>query len=521
MGQLTRLENGEWVAEATCNWLQWSDELHPKCADCMGIQEMKNKVGQKLGKYRCLFLNDPENCSEKITSNQELTNLHCKDCKHCRRIDEDQIGVCLSGQRSATTTFCSLEFETCERLVSEELYKQKIENRKENEMETVTGENMSENFKQSIEKIDKEEKKKTLLTNYPVKKEWEYLLPELEKVYEERLKHWSQIGAEHGFMLNATGRISEDEEKKIEAAWNIVSSNMFTLGVKKEFRRKIEGMGIWRLNMHPGALISAAQKNGSMTESCACLGVNQIYEGTAAQIAFDPNIAVLEPIDDVTGKKKIGFQFVVLDSTGLHAYGGCYTGSDSGSIASIELATRLAEALVGENNEEEATRNNEAASKLYDVIKNTSECLYPKERMMMTVTKNEFGIEINKSPSNGYAEWEPMDGITRAYEEQVIDSAFFDAGQNTASLVYNEWDVSEMIMDAGIIKRQAECEKCGESCNEEDMIDGEEYGLGEYNYYCSLTCVREAMIDAADQRIENVVLIGGEMYELPLYELPF
>lgn len=516
MGQLTRLENGEWVAEATCNWLQWSDEIPEPCVGCIGLQEMKTEAGTELGHYRCLFSNDPANCSENKTPDHEWISLSCEDCKHCRRIDDTKIGVCLSVAQSAISKskYCSLEFETCERLVSEELYREKIENRKENEMETVTEENMSE-------EIDKEEKKKTLLTNYPVKKEWEYLLPELEKVYEERLKHWSQIGAEHGFMLNATGRISEDEEKKIEAAWNIVSSNMFTLGVKKEFRRKIEGMGIWRLNMHPGALISAAQKNGSMTESCACLGANQIYEGTAAQIAFDPNIAVLEPIDDVTGKKNIGFQFVVLDSTGLHAYGGCYTGSDSGSIASIELATRLAEFLVGENNEEEATRNNEAASKLYDVIKNTSECLYPKERMMMTVTKNEFGIEINKSPSNGYAEWEPMDGITRAYEEQVIDSAFFDAGQNTASLVYNEGDVSEMIMDAGIIKRQAECEKCGEYCNEEDMIDGEEYGLGESNYYCSLTCVRKAMIDTADQRIENVVLIGGEMYELPLYELPF
>lgn len=437
----------------------------------------------------------------------------CQDCVHCGKATTTNIGICLSGAYELCN--CWPDSVSCgaHYVDNDVITKVAIEKKAEQDMP------------KSYEACASDDERKVfLIEKYTVRDEWGELFEQLEKVYKERKKIWGSVGVKDNFTFVNDVILPKDIIDVVPSIKKCLDANVIACDLKRDFRRKYLHSGLWRINFAPGAIISAAQRDNDLYRSLACFAYQGGYEGTAAQMVFDPHIAVLEPVY-ASGCKKNGFQVVFIDSTGIHSYGGCYTGSDNDSQMARELAYKFAKKVNGES-VENIEENNAAIDALCDIVRKTSDTILNPNEMYAknydgfgkkVYSEKEFDMLPNDEKHKIGWTWNHYNGIAQSYGESRYYGGFFDTGIKERVVLYDENEINEMICDkTGMFhNNEYECDHCGDyfDYDEDGGYYGEDYGLGD-THYCCYDCLERAMKAACDQWIGNVYLIDGQLYEL-------
>ena len=365
------------------------------------------------------------------------------------------------------------------------------------------------------------------LLAYPVRDSWASAFDELERVHSQRVALWGSIGAREGMLLRDEVVLPRELVDSINGGALRTMSHYFSLQMTRDNRRKYlsGGSGCWRLSFRPGAIIGAAQRydyTNLMSCACACFGYEQQYEGTAGQMVFDPQLAVLERVNE-DGERVTGFQFVVLTETGIHAYGGCYIGYDVDSRAASALALKLSNFLLGNCGCDYATENNSALADLCEYIAaTTGSCFNLKtmEASSRPVGSEVRGVALSyedaiQSEFDTCARWSHIENVANAYGETTYKGGFWCTGVPAVPFVrLLGSEVSALLEAVGVCEDGYRCEHCGCWVSEDEAYCGDDWGLSCDSVYCSCDCVAEAQRDAADSILDGIALIDGELYRM-------
>lgn len=490
----------------------FSFEPNSGCIDCPMLQAVifdSDCCVSNDMHYSCAMnYKTPEECS--LTSYPHIDEYDfCADCAHC--IDfGNRRGKCMSRQRADEN--CYPNSAPCNSRTPKKSTISEIKKKCDSQM----------GIKSYGECANEDERKMFLLEKYVVRNEWKELFEQLEKVYKERKKIWESVGVKDGFTFADDVILPKDIIDIIPSVKKCLDANVIACELKRDFRRKYLHGGLWRINFAPGAIISAAQRDNDLHRNLACFAYQGGYEGTAAQMVFDPHIAVLEPVN-VNGRKKNGFQMVFIDSTGIHGYGGCYTGYDNSSYMARELVNKFAKKINGQY-VESIEKNNAAIDILCEIVRKTSDTILDPNEMYArdydgfgkkVYTEEEFDTLLSEEKYKVSWTWNHYSDIVQSYGESRYYGGFFDTGIKERVVLYSTDKINEMICDeAGIFSEQCVCAYCDDYFDPVDSgYNGEDYGLGD-TMYCCYDCLCAAMNEACDQRIGNVFLIDGQLYEL-------
>ena len=479
------------------------------CDKCIMLQGFRVEGGSNH--YRCMMGEKyAQTCVDPVLNNKLCERKLCQDCVHCGKVTNHR-GFCLSANHNLY--HCTPDIESCRyKYVGSDTIA-RVANEKRIEQNTPKSYEVC---------ASDDERKMFLLEKYIVRDEWKELFEQLEKVYKERKKIWESVGVKDGFTFADDVILPKDIIDVIPSIKKCLDANVIACELKRDFRRKYLHGGLWRINFAPGAIISAAQRDNDLYRNLACFAYQGGYEGTAAQMVFDPHIAVLEPVN-VNGRKNNGFQMVFIDSTGIHGYGGCYTGSDNSSQMARELVNKFAKKVNGES-VENIEENNAAIDALCEIVRKTSDTILDPNEMYArdydgfgkkVYTEEEFDtLPSNEKHKIGWT-WNYYSDIVQSYGESRYYGGFFDTGIKERVVLYDANKINEMICDeAGMFNPGETCTYCDDYFDPEDSgYNGEDYGLGD-TMYCCYDCLQSAMEEACDQRIGNVFLIDGQLYEL-------
>lgn len=365
------------------------------------------------------------------------------------------------------------------------------------------------------------------LFNYPIRSEYaEVCGAELLEVEALRASHWAKVGAYEGLTLRPSVILPEDAARVIADMPEGLAS-VLNVSIPREIKQLFTAAGeSWRLSFRAGAIMGASMHDENIHRgSCACFGFDCEYEGTALNMALDPALAVLERVD-ASGARKDGFQFIVLTETGVHAYGGMYSGSRIDSKAASALAFHLAEYLRGKRQGcFYAELNNRAIDKLAPIMhrsENWAGCasdVYADngaacegEGVRAFMERRAYDV---KCPAfhglRGLAAWRPLNGVSSAYTETVYNGGFWATNAPAPERPYNEDAINAWLAELGIGGGICPC--CGEVISNDYAVSGDDYGMGDA-VYCSWACLEREMSDAADAELNGVYLISGALYSI-------
>ncbi|MCL2806651.1 MAG: hypothetical protein FWD27_00580 [Coriobacteriia bacterium] len=394
------------------------------------------------------------------------------------------------------------------------------------------------------------EREHEILRSYDVRTTYSKVFAELDEVYVKREELWGYAGFEHGTIYNIPPFISELEKNEIMEIDEDTpkrSNSMFEVRMVAADKLivKLETKS-YRLNFHPGAIISAAQKAGSSigserSGSVCCFGYEKEYEGTALQLAFDPHIAVLEPLDN-EGRKKTGFQMLFLGTTGLHAYGNLYRGNghciDRMSTELIRDISMIELSVKDPDNHldvDVATALCRITSMANAWTVHLATCLHQRTDItpgqLVCCDEDVFDLE----------EWTPLAGRNKSshwdeYGEQIenehdsifmcyMDSRISGTGNWKAKEIYRPFstrEVHELVEKTHLFSSWKKCPNCGEILTRKDREEvrytiGESLGLE--GIYCSLQCAIESAHYHCTKSMavgdETVSLVNGKMVIIP------
>lgn len=362
------------------------------------------------------------------------------------------------------------------------------------------------------------------ILNYPIRPEYaEVCGDELLEVESLRREHWAKVGAYEGLTLRPSVILPEDAAQAI-ADMPEGLDIFLNVSVPREIKQLFTAAGeSWRLSFRAGAIIGASMHDENMHRgSCACFGYECEFEGTALNMALDPAIAVLERVD-ASGARKDGFQFVVLTETGVHAYGGMYSGSRIDSKAASALAFHLAECLRNKRQKcNYAELNNRAIDKLAPIMRRAENWVGNAVDVYAENGAACEGLPVMRVLARscdcpafhglrGLAAWRPLSGISLAYTETVYNGGFWATNAPAPERPYDEDDINAWLRELGIGGEVCPC--CGEVINNDYAISGDDYGMVD-KVYCSWACLEREMSDAADAELNGVYLIDGALYSI-------
>jgi len=371
--------------------------------------------------------------------------------------------------------------------------------------------------------LEENSRRKMLLENYPVKAEWGYAFKEIETVYLERIALWNGLFDNlklpsfelNGFCFWEDFIPTQEILDCVDELEKFSNMGIGTIQFNREFRKAYLNPQRWRLNFDPGAIIGAAQKGGSLCSSLACFGAGETYEGTAAQMAFDPYLAVLEPIDE-KGEKMNGFQMVAIQQNGFVCYGGKYT---NGRVEDgTNLVNTLTHRILKIGYEKDTTEVLSKLEKLCKIVKSESDSDINHNHLLYSgYYKNTRNEDQLYAPE---WEWSPIEDVAGAYEESVKRAGIyrFDTGLECLYDRYENYEIDDIISDIIDFREpMGTCDNCGATIYENDdhvWADFDEYGVE--GIFCDNDCLGQYMINYCSRRIQDqVVVIDGELYELP------
>lgn len=389
-----------------------------------------------------------------------------------------------------------------------------------------------------------------ILFNYPVRKSYSRIADELVHVYNLRKELWEGIGENLREGYTFTEEVELPEEflglagmsglTDVLIGAEVRGTGRDAFGTEENHYHDIPSSGTWRLSFRPGAIIGAAQRSTSLdrdSDAVCCFGYGKSYEPTALVIALDPHIAVLEPVDPY-GERRVGFQLVYADESGIHAYGACYF--KGGSYLSYGKANRLVRNFalqamgMGTGREGE---NNEALSVL-DRISGMSPLLWMNNR-----SESELAEE-GSSPYSGddifveyESPWEPIPGgenydndedyicvVEDSYDDRRVEGLFFDTGIEGITRPFRAPDIQEILRDeekTPLVSVWRVCGCCGKELTRSDRDEGRFYdpsGMGISKILCEdPKCLITTMIQESTDSTKDgkSVVLYGRLFDLP------
>ena len=514
MPDTTRIENEfEYYALVEDQWRiddaakeDWSPvtKVGKQCCECIALQRMDVK-GSWAGRYRCALGLVMKECYEPVSRHENAQQFRCRECLNARKRSGDcrNSEICLSFGHDSES--CSLDAYACRKGLIRTIL---------NQYDGAAAPKAKEY--PPYAEMDKKMVRQFLMEDYPIKPEWLFLTDELNLVYKKRLALWEGNGFKDRFTFSAASTMPKeliDILPYVRAAGECLSFSM-----SRDLRKKILNKSLYRLNLAPGAIISAAQKGGSLSQANACLGANKEYEGTAAQMAFDPYLAVIEPVND-RGIKEDGFQFVCLDPKGMLLYGGLYTGSHVGGSEGFPIM----EALVRRSRKYPIPNwkeHNAGLQELEWLIETSTGNSVDVEKIRVEPQEEKEDLEeLRRENIDSSWLWRPIRNVPNAYHESCNAGLVFTTDIKDIMRPYDRDDIERMIREAGCIQcvgrgELMTCENCDDTMEEDDAWNGTDWGVP--GLYCCESCVRSAQEDAASSwnDMNGTCVINGETYDI-------
>jgi hypothetical protein len=398
------------------------------------------------------------------------------------------------------------------------------------------------------DEMKSEELMQEILTKYPVRESYADIYEELSAVYELRKELWGKVGVTQGMMFNEFCNIPQPiiDFANIAGKINTLYVSYSINPDKVQFDPQL-----WRVNMHPGALISAAEKDGALDKSdpraCACLGYKKEYESTALQLSLDPHLIVLEPMKD-RKRRRNGFNFMFLGSTGIHSYGSCYCsgGSRVDSYRAKHLAEVFATIVNGWeiDNAEAINETLEGLSAMGYLRPSDCEALqvpiFGNKHPDMVVDENDSnsnheiwfplagsnGATLNPQKKKHYElTGERWDYLDTCYNDARYFGGWFDTGITEIIRPFDEAYIRDNIQKGKDLYREVwrTCQVCGKSLwsndrRTENFVNGNIWGLPEI--LCKDPACTRALLLARNSDKDffyetGRVVINGKVLEPP------
>ena len=529
---------GEWIDDDSSHRWHSYGYLPSRCKGhygekCVCLQLNVRENGHKS--YRCSLYKRIEDCCVG-TDGMPYPHLHyvsdklvtkpdslCQQCIHARRYEKQNrydpgaeprryyICVCAGANSYNANCQCHTDEATCGNAVLDTGFSRYHE--------------PPPPPKEEHELTD-EELEYELLGRYPVRPKYHELYQELKDVYYQRKELWAKFGIEHGMRFVEETVVPENMYQLADFR-GVLKCPYVSIGLnsRSTVERDLIGNNEWRVNMRPGAMIAAARcddKQGFNGSSCACFGYEGGYEPTSLQMAFDPHLIVLEPMSG--NKKKKGFMFVFVGSTGFHAYGGCYYPHPHGFDISNERAKRIAEQLSRIANNWITGREDEN-NRVLDALNSMNLISVPYAYYMSTPDDAQVQPE---GEYTGIEIWNPLQATrihNRCYTEHKYLGGYFKTGITELVRPYSEEFIHDKIVETGLyMKAWRICGICGKTMTEKDRDDGnycdpsKPYGISDL--LCTdPSCLAESMKNHATDTFviedKTVVILNGKHFFLP------
>ena len=351
------------------------------------------------------------------------------------------------------------------------------------------------------------------LYQYPIRDEYSYIEHELMEVYTKREALYRSIGAYDGLYIWEQKLLTEQQLAQVDSIYTLTGSRGIASDVqlRSEIREHYLKPARWRLSLHPGAIISAA--DGEL----ACFCESGSHEQVALQMALDRYVAVLEPISD-GGERMQGFQIVALSSAGFISYGVTYPQRAYSYERAQNIAWSLTKKVFDLWTPSHIVQRDALATLILKATASHSSSPMRERAYLDRLLDTEGGRAPHDTLPGGSQpafDWYPLDGF--GYEEQRIYPT--DRRHYTGVHIYaTDRDAErvdmEELCDRGLHWLQcAECSECGRVLYDDDYYT-DPHDLLDDAFFCDADCLEQAYIREADAHLRGVYLFGGYLYSL-------